>query len=53
MPNMKTILESPAAVTSSEIVRLGVEDQPYHRVVTAPAGRIGVTFAEYHGHRAL
>jgi hypothetical protein len=26
------------------------EDQPYHRVVSAPSGRIGVTFVEYRGH---
>ena len=26
------------------------EDQPYHRVVSAPAGRIGVTFVEFRGH---
>ena len=25
-------------------------DQPYHRVVSAPPGRIGVTFVEYRGH---
>jgi hypothetical protein len=26
------------------------EDEPYHRVVSAPSGRIGVTFVEYRGH---
>ena len=26
------------------------EDQPYHRVVSAPPGRIGVTFVEFRGH---
>lgn len=26
------------------------DDQPYHRVVSAPAGRIGVTFVQYRGH---
>jgi hypothetical protein len=25
-------------------------EEPYHRVVSAPAGRIGVTFVEYRGH---
>ena len=25
-------------------------EQPYHRVVSAPPGRIGVTFVEYRGH---
>jgi len=29
---------------------LDMGDQPYHRVVSAPAGRIGVTFVEYKGH---
>ena len=26
------------------------EQEPYHRVVSAPPGRIGVTFVEYRGH---
>eukprot|EP00522_Entomoneis_paludosa_P014847 CAMPEP_0172451570 /NCGR_PEP_ID=MMETSP1065-20121228/9564_1 /TAXON_ID=265537 /ORGANISM="Amphiprora paludosa, Strain CCMP125" /LENGTH=1663 /DNA_ID=CAMNT_0013203533 /DNA_START=72 /DNA_END=5063 /DNA_ORIENTATION=+ len=26
------------------------EEQPYHRVVSAPSGRIGVTFVEFRGH---
>jgi hypothetical protein len=26
------------------------EQQPYHRVVSAPPGRIGVTFVEFRGH---
>jgi hypothetical protein len=26
------------------------EEEPYHRVVSAPPGRIGVTFVEYRGH---
>jgi hypothetical protein len=26
------------------------DDQPYHRVVSAPPGRIGVTFVEFRGH---
>ena len=25
-------------------------EEPYHRVVSAPPGRIGVTFVEYRGH---
>lgn len=50
---MQTILESPASVgLSHEIVGLVEADdgQPYHRVVSAPPGRIGVTFVEYRGH---
>ena len=26
------------------------DQQPYHRVVSAPPGRIGVTFVEFRGH---
>jgi len=28
----------------------GDEDHPYHRVVSAPSGRIGVTFVQFRGH---
>jgi hypothetical protein len=51
--NMETILESPSSTgLVTEIVGLaeGEDDQPYHRVVSAPPGRIGVTFVEYRGH---
>lgn len=50
---MQTILESPASAgLAHEIVGLAEadDDQPYHRVVSAPPGRIGVTFVEYRGH---
>lgn len=55
---MQTILESPASVgLAHEIVGLVAEtdddEQPYHRVVSAPPGRIGVTFVEYRGHCML
>ena len=30
--------------------RVEADGQPYHRVVSAPPGRIGVTFVEYRGH---
>lgn len=30
--------------------RVELDSQPYHRVVSAPPGRIGVTFVEYRGH---
>jgi hypothetical protein len=37
--------------TSSNDVNLSAEEQqPYHRVVSAPPGRIGVTFVEFRGH---
>ena len=26
------------------------EEHPYHRVVSAPPGKIGISFVEYHGH---
>jgi hypothetical protein len=63
---MPTIVESPSTIPSDilqkdDVVRF-VEmdheydhpscntDQPYHRVVSAPSGRIGVTFVDYRGH---
>jgi hypothetical protein len=54
-PNMPSIAESPSRSASKMSPHLSVEvendvDQPYHRVVSAPAGRIGVTFVEYRGH---
>jgi hypothetical protein len=51
--NMESILECPSSSgLASEMVGLaeGDDDQPYHRVVSAPPGRIGVTFVEYRGH---
>eukprot|EP00980_Cylindrotheca_fusiformis_P028014 scaffold22575_cov141-Cylindrotheca_fusiformis.AAC.45 len=33
-----------------EAASLEENDEPYHRVVSAPPGRIGVTFVEYRGH---
>jgi hypothetical protein len=53
--NMPTIAESPSSMSSKPFLHSLVEvendmDQPYHRVVSAPAGRIGVTFVEYRGH---
>jgi hypothetical protein len=45
----------PAATTGSsapapESEDEPAEEEPYHRVVSAPPGRIGVTFVEYRGH---
>jgi hypothetical protein len=51
--SMAAMHDSPAAGSAQEF---GVtsdgqdDDQPYHRVVSAPPGRIGVTFVEYRGH---
>ena len=49
-------LSSPAAQTAAaadahlaDSVAADAEE-PYHRVVSAPSGRIGVTFVEYRGH---
>eukprot|EP00538_Stauroneis_constricta_P012586 CAMPEP_0119570894 /NCGR_PEP_ID=MMETSP1352-20130426/43845_1 /TAXON_ID=265584 /ORGANISM="Stauroneis constricta, Strain CCMP1120" /LENGTH=1450 /DNA_ID=CAMNT_0007620571 /DNA_START=222 /DNA_END=4574 /DNA_ORIENTATION=- len=33
-----------------EIAGVALEEQPYHRVVSAPPGRIGMTFVEFRGH---
>ncbi|KAL3929957.1 MAG: hypothetical protein SGBAC_011980 [Bacillariaceae sp.] len=45
---------SPAREGVSPIKRAATFDEepeePYHRVVSAPPGRIGVTFVEYRGH---
>ena len=30
-----------------------LDDQPYHRVVSAPPGRIGMTFVELRGHAVV
>ncbi len=36
-----------SATTSSSLLE---DQQPYHRVVSAPPGRIGITFVEFRGH---
>jgi hypothetical protein len=51
---MPAALRAQLDLTSSPIPSAsfrGEEDeQPYHRVVSAPPGRIGITFVEYRGH---
>jgi hypothetical protein len=44
--------DTPAAGMAQEFFAADgpEDDQPYHRVVSAPPGRIGVTFVEYRGH---
>ena len=54
-PNRKipAALRAQLDLTSSPIPssdRLEEDDQPYHRVVSAPPGRIGITFVEFRGH---
>lgn len=39
---------APLSALSNRMAEL--DYQPYHRVVSAPPGRIGVTFVEYRGH---
>jgi hypothetical protein len=44
---------TPAPPSSDEKLQLRKEQEyehPYHRVVSAPPGRIGVTFVEFRGH---
>jgi C-terminal processing protease CtpA/Prc len=58
-PNVKTPA-SPSSSTSSSgtdgqfenemAVQVENNTTPFHRVVLAPSGRIGVTFVEYRGH---
>jgi hypothetical protein len=39
------------ASNGNDAINLSAEEQqPYHRVVSAPPGRIGVTFVEFRGH---
>ena len=38
------------SLTSTRRKIIADVEEPYHRVVSAPAGRIGVTFVEYRGH---
>jgi len=43
--------EMPASLNQNNGANLSAdEQQPYHRVVSAPPGRIGVTFVEFRGH---
>lgn len=37
----------------STLIENETEDQPYHRVVNAPPGRIGMTFVQYRGHAII
>jgi hypothetical protein len=46
----------PSSPTRSDDVNMGhheEEPQPYHRVVSAPPGRIGITFVEVRGHAMI
>lgn len=45
-------LAMPSSSSTGSQAGSGVEldNQPYHRVVSAPPGRIGITFVEYRGH---
>lgn len=42
-----TAASSSSSSSSSSLLE---EQQPYHRVVSAPPGRIGITFVEFRGH---
>jgi hypothetical protein len=47
-PGGGNLLASSSSSSSSSL--LLEEQQPYHRVVSAPPGRIGITFVEFRGH---
>ena len=53
-PGIRATLEaanSNAAANGPSGNRMAeLDNQPYHRVVSAPPGRIGITFVEYRGH---
>lgn len=38
---------------SSSSCSIEEEEQPYHRVVSAPPGKIGITFVQYRGHAMI
>lgn len=44
----KTTPGGPPPPSGTRMAEL--DNQPYHRVVSAPPGRIGITFVEYRGH---
>jgi hypothetical protein len=54
--SMAAAMDSPGAGLTQDFGFIadgreeGEEHEPYHRVVSAPPGRIGVTFVEYRGH---
>ena len=39
--------------SSSSQAATNEDDQPYHRVVSAPPGKIGITFVQYRGHAMI
>ena len=39
--------------SSSSRAATNEDDQPYHRVVSAPPGKIGITFVQYRGHAMI
>ncbi len=42
--------QSPIPEDEAEQVEAEEDSQPYHRVVSAPPGKIGITFVQYRGH---
>ena len=51
---MKATLMTPQSPLVTDITSdLQEESQPYHRVVSAPPGRIGMTFVQYRGHAMI
>ena len=47
---LRAQLDLTASPVPSSSFRGEEEEQPYHRVVSAPPGRIGITFVEFRGH---
>ena len=50
MPTGSSAGTSQGPSNSNSSNRVELDSQPYHRVVSAPPGRIGITFVEYRGH---
>lgn len=40
-------------LSTSSSFSVNEEEQPYHRVVSAPPGKIGITFVQYRGHAMI
>jgi len=56
LPSLSSQIKSGESISvsnSTTSIKHDDEDQPYHRVVSAPPGRIGMTFVQYRGHAII
>ena len=52
-PNLTPSPSGVCTDLSSSSCSTHEEEQPYHRVVSAPPGKIGITFVQYRGHAMI